>query len=106
MRTAHQPDTRQGLRCQSVPTRAQAARQDLQAALALDHADGSLWLVKWTQYGDFYQFDKSGNLLSTVHYPGLIRANPLGGEFAIPGPAALPLLVAGGLFATKRRRRE
>lgn len=77
-----------------------------QAALALDHADGSLWLVKWTQNGDFYQFDKSGNLLSTVHYDGLVDVNPLGGEFAIPGPAALPLLVAGGLFATKRRRRE
>lgn len=77
-----------------------------QAALALDHADGSLWLVKWTQNGDFYQFDKSGNLLSTVHYAGLAGVNPLGGEFAIPGPAALPLLAAGGLFATRRRRRE
>ena len=77
-----------------------------QAALALDHADGSLWLVKWAYTGDFYQFDKSGNLLSTVHYAGLAFVNPLGGEFAIPGPAALPLLAAGGLFATRRRRRE
>lgn len=77
-----------------------------QAALALDHADGSLWLVEWTQNGDFYQFDKSGNLLSTAHYAGLVGVNPLGGEFAIPGPAALPLLAAGGLFATRRRRRE
>lgn len=76
----------------------------LQAALALDHADGSLWLVEWTQNGDFRQYDKSGNPLDTEHYDALIGVNPLGGEFALPEPATLALLTIGGLFLSRRRR--
>lgn len=74
-----------------------------QAALALDHADNSLWLVEWTQRGDFRQFNKSGNLLSTINYPGLNGVNPLGGEFAIPEPAALALLIVGAGLLLRRR---
>ncbi len=74
-----------------------------QAALALDHADGTLWIVEWTQNGDFRQFSKAGALLSTQHYGGLVGVNPLGGEFQIPEPTTLCLLLTGGLFGFRRR---
>ncbi|MCG3126442.1 MAG: hypothetical protein CHACPFDD_01277 [Phycisphaerae bacterium] len=76
----------------------------LQAALALDHADGSLWLVEWTQNGDFRQFSKAGAPLGSEHYPALVGVNPLGGEFALPEPTSLALLTIGGLFLSRRRR--
>lgn len=76
----------------------------LQACLALDHADGSLWLVEWTQNGDFRQFSKSGALLGTQHYDGLVGVNPLGGEFQLPEPGMLTLLALGGLLALRPKR--
>lgn len=75
-----------------------------QAALALDYADGTLWMVEYTQSGKFFQFARSGSGLATITYEGLAGVNPLGGEFAIPAPGAAGLLALAGLVAGRRRR--
>jgi hypothetical protein len=74
-----------------------------QAALALDHADGTLWLVEWTQQGWFRQYDKNGNQLQRVNIAGLNGVNPLGGEFQLPEPGTLGLLGLAGLLFLRRR---
>ena len=52
-------------------------------ALALDHADGTLWLHDRTATGTFEQWSKTGTLLNRIAVPGMSTQNALGGEFAL-----------------------
>lgn len=75
--------------------------------LALDPADGTLWMGSQSNKGIFAQYTKSGTLLGTHNYG--FTDNTLGGEFAfaaIPEPGVAALLVTGlaGLCLTRRRR--
>lgn len=49
-------------------------------ALALDHADGTLWLHDRRTMGTFEQWSKTGQLLARFAVPGLSGQNALGGE--------------------------
>ena len=49
-------------------------------ALALDHADGTLWLHDRTTRGTFEQWSKSGTLLNRIPVSGMSTENALGGE--------------------------
>ena len=49
-------------------------------ALALDDADGTLWLHDRTTQGTFEQWSKSGTLLSRIAIAGMSCQNALGGE--------------------------
>jgi hypothetical protein len=51
--------------------------------LALDPADGTLWMGSQNTKGTFYQYSRAGELLNTVSYSDLTTQNTLGGEFAI-----------------------
>jgi hypothetical protein len=77
-------------------------------ALALDPADGTLWMGSQGSPGVFAQYTKSGTLLGTHTYA--FTDNILGGEFAfttIPEPASLALLLCGlpvlWLMTSRRR---
>jgi hypothetical protein len=60
--------------------------------LALDPADGTLWMGSQSTEGTFYQYSKAGVQLSTVTYPALVGQNTLGGEFVVPpAPTGLEL---------------
>jgi hypothetical protein len=51
--------------------------------LALDPADGTLWMGSQDTQGTFYQYSQTGALLNTVHYIALETQNTLGGEFPL-----------------------
>lgn len=78
-------------------------------ALALDPADGTLWLGHYDHTGTYQQYNRSGERIGSVTYQSLFPAGVVGGEFAIilPEPGT-GLLAATGLvlLAGKRRRRE
>jgi hypothetical protein len=68
-------------------------------SLALDPADGTLWMGSQGTLGTFYRYTQSGVLLQTRVYSSLARQNTLGGEFPVtnsasvlptPTPAATP----------------
>ena len=81
-------------------------------SLAMDYADGSLWMSSQTTYGSLYQYSTSGTLTGTSQ--GL-PVNYLGGEFdlagntTVPEPASIVLMASGLLalvpFARRRMRR-
>lgn len=63
--------------------------------LALDPADGTLWMGSQGNLGTFYRFKQDGTLLGTRTYPQLASLNTLGGEFQStganpPGPTPTP----------------
>jgi hypothetical protein len=75
-------------------------------ALALDPADGTLWVGSQDARGEFAQYSRSGTLLSTASYG--FGYNVLGGEFeytgtVVPEPSA-GLLLLLGLSALARVR--
>ncbi len=90
------------------------------SSLALDHADGTLWMATHGSTGQLRQYSKAGVLLDTVTITGLpTNGNMLGGEFDFAGasndtgqvlePASLAIfgigslgLVAGGIRRRKR----
>ena len=49
-------------------------------ALALDHADGTLWIHDRTTQGTFEQWTKAGVRLSRIAVAGMVTQNSLGGE--------------------------
>jgi hypothetical protein len=51
------------------------------SCLALDAADGTLWMGSQTTQGTFYQYTQAGALVTTRFYPFLTKLNTLGGEF-------------------------
>jgi hypothetical protein len=51
--------------------------------LALDPADGTLWMGSQATQGTFYQYSQTGVLLNTMHYTALETQNTLGGEFPL-----------------------
>ncbi|MEZ5964658.1 MAG: hypothetical protein R3F56_12485 [Planctomycetota bacterium] len=51
-------------------------------ALALDHADQTLWLHDRTTQGTFEQWSKTGTLLARIAVPGMSSQNALGGEMS------------------------
>lgn len=54
-------------------------------ALALDPADGTLWLHDRNATGTYEQWSRTGTLLSRIAVPGMTGQNCLGGEFALGG---------------------
>ncbi|WP_457356263.1 PEP-CTERM sorting domain-containing protein [Roseateles sp. P5_D6] len=83
-------------------------------ALAMDYADSTLWVVRGpTQYFD--QYSRSGMLLQTTSYAGLVGKNGTGAEFdlaaaatTVPEPASLVMALTSlaGLGMVSRRRRS
>lgn len=75
-------------------------------ALALDHADQTLWLVNDASSGTLEQWSKAGALLSAGPDVGYT----LGGEFdfagasSVPEPSPLVLLGSVALLAIRRKR--
>jgi hypothetical protein len=81
--------------------------------LALDPADQTLWVNDGV--GNFYQYSKSGVLLSHAYYQALFfgggQALARGGEFQLQGPATVPepttvLLIGMGLAMVARNRKK
>ena len=58
--------------------------------LALDPADGTLWMGSQNNLGTFYQFAQDGTLKGTRIYPQLSNLNTLGGEFRVNGTSTPP----------------
>jgi len=54
-------------------------------ALAMDYADGTLWLHDRNAQGTLEQWSRSGQLLDRIAVPGLASQNVLGGEFQFGG---------------------
>lgn len=54
-------------------------------ALAIDPADGTLWLHDRNRQGTLEQWSRTGQLLATVVVPGLESQNALSGEFRFGG---------------------
>jgi hypothetical protein len=85
------------------------ATQSTLSCLALDSADNTLWVGSQSTLGTFYQYSKTGVLLSTVTYAALVNQNTLGGEFsvgAVPEPSAIALLGLGGALGLGLLRRR
>ncbi|MBK8978593.1 MAG: hypothetical protein IPM29_22075 [Planctomycetes bacterium] len=57
-------------------------------ALALDRADGTLWLHDRTAQGTYEQWSTTGVLLARIVVPGASTYNALGGEIPTPNVAA------------------
>lgn len=75
-------------------------------ALALDHADNSLWLVDSGNTNELRQYSKSGSVLGSGPNVGYT----LGGEFDLAGARSVPepstwLMLSGSLLLLARRRR-
>jgi hypothetical protein len=75
--------------------------------LALDQADGTLWM--WNGETNLEQYSQTGTLLSTLAMPGYEYEGMWGAEFAEATPTPIPgalLLFAPGLagLAFVRRR--
>lgn len=66
-------------------------------ALAMDHADGTLWLHNRTTRGTFEQWSTSGTLLNRIAIPGMDSQNALGGEFQFAGSASCSLRNGSGV---------
>ena len=81
---------------------------DKNVALALDPADGTLWLHDRNTLNSsalvFEQYSKAGVLLSYQSYLSLSEENILGGEFLVPEPATICLLGLGGLLFRRSKR--
>jgi hypothetical protein len=60
------------------------------SCLALDPADGTLWLGSQLSLGTFSQFTQEGVPLNTRVYPTLANQNTLGGEFPATYPTPSP----------------
>ncbi len=58
----------------------------LSMALALDHADGTLWMHDRGEQGTFEQWTKDGVLLTRRNIPGMETQNALAGEFQFTRP--------------------
>jgi hypothetical protein len=72
--------------------------------LALDPADGTLWMGSQTTKGTFYQYSKAGVQLSTVIYSALASQNTLGGEFVVPPePTGLEMNGSGTLVFSNNK---
>ncbi|MCC6908985.1 MAG: hypothetical protein IT430_13660 [Phycisphaerales bacterium] len=54
-------------------------------AVAIDPADGTLWIHDRNRQGTLEQWSRSGSLLNTVVVPGLETQNALAGEFQFGG---------------------
>jgi len=61
---------------------------DNPAALALDPADGTLWLNAFVPQGRLFQYAQNGTPLGEVSHPELVDQDIAGGEFAVPAVAA------------------
>lgn len=73
-------------------------------SLALDPADGTLWMGSQNNSGVFAQYTRAGVLLGTHNYG--FTNNTLGGEFnlgAIPEPPVAALLAIGAMALGLRR---
>lgn len=71
--------------------------------LALDPADGTLWLSPFDFSGDLIQYSKGGEQLGQVNCSGLVGVAPLGAEFQyIPEPASFTLLILAGWLIRRR----
>jgi hypothetical protein len=79
-----------------------------QSALALDPADGTLWLAEYGGSGYLRQYSKEGDPLQRIYVPELYGENLLGGEIAsIPEPTTFiiwSLLGGFAIIAIRRRR--
>ncbi|HOX36661.1 MAG TPA: PEP-CTERM sorting domain-containing protein [Candidatus Brocadiia bacterium] len=73
--------------------------------LALDPADGTLWMGSQLTEGTFYQYSKAGVLLDTVTYGPLAGVNTLGGEM-VPEPGSLILVGLGAVGLAIYRRKK
>jgi hypothetical protein len=66
-------------------------------ALALDHADGTLWLHDRTTQGTFEQWSKTGTLLNRIAVAGMSSQNALGGEMQFPNAASCTFRNGNGI---------
>lgn len=66
------------------------------AALALDPADGTLWLNAFIPQGRLFQYAQNGTPLGEVTYPELADQDAIGGEFAVPAVPAEHGIARGG----------
>ena len=79
-------------------------------SLAMDYADGSLWLSSQATAGTLYQYSTSGTLTGASQ--GIAGYNYLGGEFnvgatsTVPEPASIVLMASGLLVLVPIGRRR
>jgi len=71
-------------------------------ALAIDPADGTLWLHDRNRQGTLEQWSRSGQLLATVVVPDLETQNALSGEFRFAGGAEYTCSLDGQCPGTVR----
>lgn len=75
-------------------------------ALAMDHADGTLWLHDRNARGTFEQWTTAGVLIQRIAIPGMNTENALGGEMPLPGSATCTLRNGTGINPTDYRCRS
>lgn len=71
-------------------------------ALAIDPADGTLWLHDRNRQGTLEQWSRDGQLLATVVVPGLETQNALSGEFRFGGGSRYTCTIGGNCPGTLR----